>query len=301
MDASTALRALLRPGARTQASASANDGGSIKTTGGSAERTSVDGDVRASPRYVAGRGDRTRSSEKDDEMRDLIVLELSESESDEARTSRGTSPNPPTHDLASCKANVILAPDPLDALVGAAPVDCTRDQTVQEPEAAAESQKVHPAGKCLAASPPSFAWLKALPREHRCRLRQCSSPGEARAMLVEIAASGGACAAEARRNEAAPPGLVEDLQRRSQEEQRRILELEDELARLEAAQKAELHELEAEHRRASRRGKLQLLAQWAPSKAAALEVMACDPELASLSPLRVGRGSGDASERRLAF
>jgi len=86
----------------------------------------------------------------------------------------------------------------------------------------------------------------------------------------------GGCRASAEAVAAAPPSLAEDLRRHTQAAQRRALDLEDELKAQVAAQAAELEVLREEHRRACRKAKLQLLAQLAPSRDAAMEALACE-------------------------
>merc|ERR1719270_1023237 len=54
------------------------------------------------------------------------------------------------------------------------------------------------------------------------------------------------------------------------------MDLEEELQRQAAAHRAELETLREEHRKACKRAKLHMLAQLAPSKAAAQEALACD-------------------------
>jgi len=131
-----------------------------------------------------------------------------------------------------------------------------------------------------------FAWLKALPREQRRRLRGCRSPHAAQAVLSHTLGADRAVAAVAAPGgilmPVPPAGLADDLCRHTQAAQRCALDLEEQLLRQAAAHESELAMLRDDHRRACRRAKLQLLAQWAPHRSAALEAIACEAEPALL-------------------
>jgi len=99
-----------------------------------------------------------------------------------------------------------------------------------------------------------FAWLRKVPRESRQKIRGCRSPRSARAALT-TAISG---------NSLAPAGLLEDLRRHTQQAQRQVMDLEEELERRKEAQEAKLQALRAEHKRKCKQAKLQLLASLAP-------------------------------------
>lgn len=123
----------------------------------------------------------------------------------------------------------------------------------------------------VAADLPPFAWLRALPREQRRSVRQCDSPEAARAVLAALLTS-----QEQGYAPSAPLALLEDLRRHTQAAHRRAVDLEEELAQQAAANEAELKALHEEHERSLRRDKLQLLAQWAPHRAAAVEAVSSE-------------------------
>lgn len=120
-----------------------------------------------------------------------------------------------------------------------------------------------------AAPRPPFAWLSDFSHEQRRRLRQCHDPHAAHKMLAE-----GCSAVHALPS--VPTMLLDDLRKHTQAAHCRAMDLEEELERQVAAHKAELEAIREEHRKACKRAKLQLLAQCAPSRAAAHEAFACD-------------------------
>jgi len=118
---------------------------------------------------------------------------------------------------------------------------------------------------------PLFSWMHALPREHRRRIRQAASPQEA---CLELATALGLN--QSIPTPTAPVGLIEDVHKKLAQAQRQAMDLEEELAKQDAAHESEIATLYEEHRKSVRRAKLQLLAQCAPHHPAAREALHCD-------------------------
>mmetsp|Transcript_141535 Transcript_141535/g.368837 ORF Transcript_141535/g.368837 Transcript_141535/m.368837 type:complete len:358 (+) Transcript_141535:85-1158(+) len=152
----------------------------------------------------------------------------------------------------------------------------------------AEAAPVAPPSAIASASSP-MAWFLALPREQQECLRRCRTPRTARRTLQAFRArsrgigrqtglKAGRLSAEAATISAdLPAGFIEDLRRHTQAANRRAMDLEDELRAQAIAHAEQLQALREDNRKTCRRAKLQLLAQVAPTRNAALEALACDP------------------------
>eukprot|EP00931_Biecheleriopsis_adriatica_P118969 TRINITY_DN9425_c1_g1_i1.p1 TRINITY_DN9425_c1_g1~~TRINITY_DN9425_c1_g1_i1.p1 ORF type:complete len:337 (-),score=97.19 TRINITY_DN9425_c1_g1_i1:7-1017(-) len=155
-----------------------------------------------------------------------------------------------------------------------------------------------PAAPCQPPQP--FAWMRCLTWEQRQNLRRCSSPQSARRLLAGVTGSNAS-------REGTPQGVLQELQRQTQLLLRQSLDLEEELSQQAVLHAAELAAVEEEHRRTKRRAKLQLLAQWAPHRSAAIEALSCEaqpslrPAQAALTYGPGGPVEGAARGRRRSY
>eukprot|EP00439_Symbiodinium_sp_Y106_P040794 s1416_g5.t1 len=113
-------------------------------------------------------------------------------------------------------------------------------------------------------------------------IRRCTSPSDARSL---IAASCGA-----------PRGVLQELGRQTRATMEKVFALEELLRQEEEEHQERLEALRSEHRVEKRRGKLRLLARYAPHGAAAREALRCE---AALPPESTEAGRSWAETRGL--
>ncbi|CAE7217013.1 unnamed protein product, partial [Symbiodinium microadriaticum] len=131
-------------------------------------------------------------------------------------------------------------------------------------EMRADPPKVHqpmPAGHVAQ----QFEWLHELPQGRLFDIRRCASPSDARSLIAA------ACGA--------PRGVLEELGRQTRATMEKVFALEELLRQEEEAHQERLEALRSEHRVEKRRGKLRLLARYAPHGAAAREALRCEAAL----------------------
>ncbi|CAJ1335069.1 unnamed protein product [Effrenium voratum] len=98
--------------------------------------------------------------------------------------------------------------------------------------------------------------METLPKEQRSQLARCTTPHSAMRALAP--------------NDA-PHGVLEALQRQTAQLMGAALELEEEIQKEEAQHQAQLAAIHEEHRAQKKRGKLRLLAHWAPDRVSQLQ------------------------------
>ncbi|CAE6916510.1 unnamed protein product [Symbiodinium natans] len=121
------------------------------------------------------------------------------------------------------------------------------------------------AGQPTPTTPQHYDWLRELPQGQLADIRRCDSPLAARSLL---AASCGA-----------PRGVLKELGRQTRATMDKVFALEESIRKEQDEHQAKLEALRADHRVEKRRGKLRLLARYAPHGAAAREALRCEAAL----------------------